>query len=261
MLYQSIASNPFFQPEKQWQIRIYTSQEYIYEISEAFDDIALAILNFETFEDSEDWYVDIITNINPEKINLYSRLVIISALYSLDEFKYEISELEDKDWLSEVEKSFKPLLVAIFYVYGSHVKSAPPYSKIALRINAGAAFGSGEHATTSGCLLALSDLAKKHKFSDALDMGCGSGILALAIAKLWKIKTIGIDIDPVSVRVSRENARNNKVQNILQFAAGNGYDNSLTRKNAKYDLIVANILARPLVKMAKQLKKNLKPNG
>jgi len=255
------AYNPFFQPPKQWQIRIFTSQDYICEISDAFEDIAVATLNFELVEDSEIWCVDIITHALPDKGDIETRLLLFASLYHLPPIKFEIALLEPKDWLAEVEKSFKPLAIGRFYVYGSHVKEKPPHGKLALKINAGAAFGSGEHATTSGCLLALSELAKQRRFRNPVDMGCGSGILALAMVLLWKNRTIGIDIDPVSVVVSRQNARNNRIQKQSIFAAGNGWNSNVVRKYAKYDLIVANILARPLVKMAKELKQHLSPNG
>ena len=92
-------------------------------------------------------------------------------------------------------------------------------------------------------------------------MGCGSGILAIAMAKLFHTHVVGVDIDPVSVRVSRENARKNQVAAFTAFNAGNGYDSVWLKKRAPFDLIVANILARPLVAMAPDLAAMLAPNG
>lgn len=256
-----IKTNPFYQPEKQWQISIYIKRDYIALLDEAFDDIALANSSFEIDEDKSDWKVDIITDFLPNKSDIDSRLALFAGMAGIDTPIYDAKILEQKDWISEVESSFPPLTVGKFFVYGSHIKTPPPVNKIPLQVNAGAAFGSGEHATTSGCLLAITKLAKSRKFKNPLDMGCGSGILAIAAAKIWHCPVIGIDIDPVSVKVSRENALKNKAHKLVKFGDGDGYNTNLCRKNAKYDLIVANILARPLMKMAIDLNKHLAKGG
>ena len=256
-----IKANPFYQPEKQWQISIYIKRDYIALLDEAFDDIALANSSFEIDENKSDWKVDIITDLLPDKSDIDSRLALFAGLAGIETPIYDAKILEQKDWISEVESSFPPLTVGKFFVYGSHIKTAPPVNKIPLLVNAGAAFGSGEHATTSGCLLAITKLAKSRKFKNPLDMGCGSGILAIAAAKIWHCQVTGIDIDPVSVKVSRENALKNKAHKLVKFADGDGYNTNLCRKNAPYDLILANILARPLMKMAIDLNKHLAKDG
>ncbi|MEI6730534.1 MAG: 50S ribosomal protein L11 methyltransferase, partial [Pseudomonadota bacterium] len=195
MLQSAIKANPFYPPPKQWQIRIFIERNFIAYIDEAFGDIALAILNFEVVEDDSNWAVDIITDISPEKAEIVTRLALLSGMLNIATPLYEVKELHAKDWVREVEASFPPLYVGRFYVHGSHVQDSPPVSKISLEVNAGAAFGSGEHATTSGCLLALTKLAKQRKFVKTLDMGCGSGILALAAAKLWSRPVVAVDID------------------------------------------------------------------
>jgi ribosomal protein L11 methyltransferase len=253
--------NPFYQPSRQWQIRILAHRDCVPAIDEAFSDIALATLDFEVREDEPEWCIDIITDVLPEKAEIDAKLELISYAVGIKISRYECKELEPKDWVSEVERSFPPITIGRFYVYGSHVKSSPPPAKLALKVNAGIAFGSGEHATTSSCLLALDILARKHKFLNPLDMGCGSGILAIAMAKLWRVPVTGIDVDPVSVKVSRENAKHNKISEFTIFEQGNGYNAPLVKYNAPYDLIVANILARPLVKMAPSLARNLDKGG
>ena len=255
------SSNPFYQPPRQWQIRIFVLRHEVAATEEAFGDLALAVLSFEVDEASSQWRVDIITDTSPEAADIPSRLALVSGLLNIRTPRFEVNPLEAKDWVSEVQRSFPPLRVGRFYVHGSHVESSPPAGSIALKVNAGAAFGSGEHATTSGCLLALSRLAKQNRFLRPLDMGCGSGILAIAMMKLWRCPVIGIDIDPVSVAVAEENAQSNRVQTFARFAAGNGYRSEQVRKAAPFDLIVANILARPLVKMAPLLAENLAPGG
>jgi ribosomal protein L11 methyltransferase len=104
-------------------------------------------------------------------------------------------------------------------------------------------------------------LSKHHRFKYPLDMGCGSGILAIAMAKLWRVPTLGIDIDPVSVSVARENGALNGVRRLVRFGAGDGYHARDVRRQGTFDLIVANILARPLVRMAPTLTRHLLPGG
>jgi len=257
----AIKANPFYQPSRQWQIRIFVEREMAPAMEETFEDIALATSIFEINEAASEWVLEILTETSPEALDMKARIALVSGLLAIPMPRFEISLLEPKDWVIEVERSFTPLHIGRFYVHGSHVGTKPPQSKIALQVNAGAAFGSGEHATTSGCLLALSNLAKRRKFLKPLDMGCGSGILAIAMGKLWNVPVIGTDIDPVSIDVARGNALRNQAQTLSQFAAGDGYNCNLVRRNAPFDLIVANILARPLMKMAPDLAANLAPGG
>ena len=171
----------------------------------------------------------------------------------------KLSPLEDRDWVVENLKEFPPIDEGRFFIYGSHVTERPLLGRIPMRIDPGAAFGTGTHATTSGCLQAIDDLGKKHVFKRPLDVGSGSGILAIAMAKLWHIKILGTDIDPTAVRVAKKNARLNQVQSFLDFRTGPGF--FPIAKSDHFDLIVANILARPLTQIAPDLGRHLKPNG
>jgi ribosomal protein L11 methyltransferase len=253
--------NPFYQPPHQWQVRIFVDRDIVPAVSEAFEDLALAVSSFEIEEDGEKWCVDVLTDQSPEASNIAARMALMAGMIGISTPHFETKKIEPKDWVSEVERSFAPLHVGRFYVHGSHVAAAPPVDKIPLRVNAGAAFGSGEHATTSGCLLALSQLAKRRRFLRPLDMGCGSGILAIAMAKLWQCQVLGVDVDPVSVRVARENSRRNHTHKLTHFAAADGYHAASVRAHAPFDLIVTNILARPLVRMAPMLAKYLASDG
>lgn len=171
----------------------------------------------------------------------------------------EIEALAPRDWVTENLKDFPPIDAGRFFIYASHVDLRPLPGRIPMRIDPGAAFGTGTHATTSGCLKAIEALGKKHTFKRPLDVGSGSGILAIAMAKLWRIKIEGTDIDPVAVRVARQNARLNHVARLLDFSTGPGFDPVPT--TARYDLIVANILARPLVAIAPDLARHLGAGG
>jgi ribosomal protein L11 methyltransferase len=254
-------SNPFRVSPRQWQIRVAAHYSQIQAVEDVLGDLAVALSSYELNEAALEWCVEAITDSEPQREELDARLSLMSGLMGIPTPVYSIAPLEHRDWIHAVERSFPPLNVGRFYVHGSHVTDAVPQGKIALHINAGAAFGSGEHATTSGCLMALSTLSKRRRFFNSLDMGCGSGILALGMAKLWHTRTTGIDIDPVSARVATRNAALNQVSRYTSFAAADGYRAELVRKRAPFDLIAANILARPLTKMAPWLAKNLAPDG
>lgn len=171
----------------------------------------------------------------------------------------DIEKLEPRDWVAENLKDFPPIDEGRFFIYASHVTARPLPGRIPMRIDPGAAFGTGTHATTSGCLQAIEALGRKHRFVRPLDVGAGSGILAIAMAKLWRRPVLGTDIDPVAVDVARANARLNGVSKLVEFCAGPGFDPVAHR--ARHDLIVANILARPLTALAPDLARHLSRGG
>ena len=164
-----------------------------------------------------------------------------------------------RDWLAENLISFPPLHIGRYFIHGSHVEVPQLTGAVTLHLDPGTAFGSGEHATTAGCLMALDTLAKSRRFQRPLDMGCGSGILALAMAKTWRVPVVASDIDPESTRVTRLNARQNGVGHLVRPVCGRGYRSQAVARSGPYDLIVANILARPLIKMAGDLVRHLRP--
>lgn len=171
--------------------------------------------------------------------------------------------LESKNWLKENVIKFAPVEVEDFIIYGIHEQNIPPSDKVTLRIYAATAFGS-EHQTTKSCLKAISYLNKLHApHKNILDMGTGSGILALAAAKLWQGEThiTAVDIDPEAAAVTLQNAKDNNLEHLLTVAVSDGYNSDLVQNNAPYDIVLANILARPLIGMAPQLYAALKPGG
>jgi ribosomal protein L11 methyltransferase len=172
-----------------------------------------------------------------------------------------VDQVLARDWLSQNRDAFPPLRHGRYFIHGSHIRDHGPAGCIPLHIDAGSAFGSGEHASTAGCLLALDRLARRRRFQNALDLGCGSGILALAIAKTWRAKVVATDIDPDAAAVTRANARINGLTPLVRVAVGNGYDTAIIRTARPFDLIVANVLARPLVRLAGALARHLAPDG
>jgi ribosomal protein L11 methyltransferase len=155
-------------------------------------------------------------------------------------------ELPDKDWVAENQRSFRPFQVGPFWVHPSHVADGMPPDLLPLRIDAGLAFGTGTHATTRGCLEILATLDPAET-KNTVDVGCGSGILAIAAAKLWKRQVIGGDNDAEAVGVAIENAGLNGVPTLCRFATSIGLEAPELATPAPYDLIIANILAGPLM--------------
>ena len=168
--------------------------------------------------------------------------------------------LPERDWLAENRRDFPPQRIGRFFIHGSHwhVRAAP--SSIPIEIDAATAFGTGEHPSTRGCLLALDRLARRRRFRRPLDIGTGSGILAIAAAKRLRRPVVAGDIDPEAVRVARHHARRNGLAGRARFLRTAGYRRRALRRH-KYDLILANILARPLALMARDLKRTLAPGG
>ena len=171
-------------------------------------------------------------------------------------------------WLERTRAAFPELLIGrCFAIRGTHLTGAAPSGRIALVLDAGVAFGSGEHNSTRGCLLALERVVARTRRSVGrhphriLDLGTGSGILAMAAAKILHRKVLATDIEPWSVRVARENARNNHVAALVRPVLADGWRTASVRKFGPYDLVFGNILARPLRAMARDLARNLAPGG
>jgi ribosomal protein L11 methyltransferase len=158
-------------------------------------------------------------------------------------------DLPEKDWVAENQRSFQPFKVGPFWIHPSHRRDGLPSGLLPIEIDAGLAFGTGTHATTRGCLEMLATLDPAET-TNAVDVGCGSGILAIAMAKLWQRPVRGGDNDPEAVEVAIENAALNGVAPLCCFVTSTGLQAPELARRAPYDLIVANILAGPLVEMS-----------
>ena len=167
-------------------------------------------------------------------------------------------ELPDTDWVAENQRSFRPFAVGPFWVHPSHVTDGMPAGLLPLRIDAGLAFGTGTHATTRGCLELLATLDPAETVN-AVDVGCGSGILAIAMAKLWQRPVLGGDNDAEAVDVARENAELNGVGDLCRFVMSAGLQAPELAARAPYDLIVANILAGPLAELSESFAAAVQP--
>ncbi len=253
--------NPFAQASIYWQVLFFLPASAVGTAEESFSDISTSIANFETDEENSIWTFELICSEKPDVDEIKRRLLVIATLHNIAVPEVQIEQLVQADWLSQVARDFPPLSIGRFFVHGSHVEELPNPSSISIQVDAGAAFGSGEHGTTRCCLEALQWLAKSRTFPKVLDMGTGSGILAIAAAKLWKTDILAVDLDPVSVRVTGENTKTNQVRKFIKTGVSDGYSAMQVKRAAPYDLIIANILARPLIAFAPHLKQNLAAGG
>lgn len=212
---------------------------------------------------------------------------------------YGVSEVsaanvEPEDWVAQSQASFAPIHAGHFFVHADNFDGTPPENAHVIEMNAGAAFGTGEHATTSGCLEAIAGLEAKvnsrhcEERSDeaiscdqnreiatsgmrpprndgihCLDMGCGTAILAIAMVRQWGagVNVVAVDVDAPAVAVSKENCEKNEVAAQVQCGQSDGYAAQMVRDGAPYDVIAANILANPLMAMASDCAASLSEGG
>ena len=204
-----------------------------------------------------------------ERIATAQRLAETGAGTALPPF--EAQPLPDVDWVSESQKLLRPIHAGRYLVHGAYDRHRRRPGRVNLEIEAGQAFGTGRHETTAGCLSVLDVLAKDRRFRPcrAADVGCGSGLLAFAMAKTWAMPVLASDIDPIAVLTTIENARVNAVpvrpvcgrQWGVQAVTAAGVDHAAFRRPRGFDLIAANILAGPLVRLAPGLTPLVAPGG
>lgn len=169
--------------------------------------------------------------------------------------------VQSRDWVAASLKGLKPVRAGRFLIHGSHDRGCAHANEIAIEIDANQAFGTGHHETTVGCLVLIWELARRRRFTRALDVGTGTGILAIAIARLLKIPVIASDIDPVAVAIASENAAQNAVSPWVRTLNAAGLRSPAIQVSRPFDLITANILAKPLVSLAPDVARALGPGG
>jgi len=244
-----------------WKILFQCESVYASILSDALEPHVLSVAYFKT-KDPHFWTIEGITTTQPREQDILQTLKPACALLGIAIPCITIEELPDTDWLETTWRNFPPRQIGQYYIYGSHTSPHPPKGSVMLEINAATAFGSGEHETTTGCLLILNDLAiQGQRFQKPLDMGCGSGILGIAIAKTWNVSVVAADDDSESIKVATHNAALNKCPSLLKAILSSGFNNSEVCTQGPYDLIVANILADPLIEMAPSLTQSLAPKG
>ena len=169
--------------------------------------------------------------------------------------------VEAKDWVKATLEELVPVRAGRFIVHGRHDRVKIPPNKLGIEIEAALAFGTGHHGTTRGCLLLLDEVLKAYFPRRVLDLGTGTGVLAIAAARALQIKVLASDIDPLSVRVAQENARLNGTGDCVETIQATGFSAPQFAKRGPFDLVLANILANPLRQMATPMARHLAPSA
>jgi ribosomal protein L11 methyltransferase len=169
--------------------------------------------------------------------------------------------VEAKDWVKATLEELVPVHAGRFIVHGHHDRAKMTPNKLGIEIEAALAFGTGHHGTTRGCLLLLDEILKAHLPRRVLDLGTGTGVLAIAAAKALRRRVLASDIDPLSVRVATDNARLNGVGDLIETICATGFSAPQFAGHGPFDLVLANILANPLRRMATSMSRHLAPSG
>ena len=187
-------------------------------------------------------------------------LALLCAMHGAKPFV--VSEVPDRDWVAHVRRELAPVEAGRFFVYGGHDSDKVPADKTALLIEAAMAFGTGHHGTTLGCLLSLEDmLAAGEEAHNVADIGCGTAVLAMAAAAVWKRPVLASDIDQVAVDVAVVNVTANGLAGLVECVEAAGFDHPDIAAKAPFDLVFANILKGPLVDLAPDMAESVVANG
>lgn len=209
---------------------------------------------------NQDWGVEAYFSQSPdtEKFRDYLQ----SHLHSRILPKLNLSPVANLDWVTHVQKSLSPVRCGRFVCYGSYDRNNVFINRFGIEINAGQAFGTSHHGTTRGCLKAIDSLAKKYSFKRILDIGTGTGILAIAVSKAWLAQAIvATDLDPLAVEVAKQNCHLNSLFSRIPVLQASGLKHPVIEQTRPFDLIMANILAGPLKRMACKVSKHLRSGG
>ncbi len=187
-------------------------------------------------------------------------LALLAAAHEAKPFA--VSKVEDRDWVAQVRRELTPVEAGRFWVYGGHDAHLLPSNRIGLEIEAAMAFGTGHHGTTQGCLTALDKLIRQGlRARNVADIGAGTGVLAMAAAKSFPARVLASDIDPIAASTARANMRANTLGNRVVCLTAVGFRHPAIRRAAPFDLIMANILANPLRRLAPDMARHSEPGA
>ena len=247
------------------EIRLYVTTteigagEVLDLMTEVYGEEDLAIGSTEVDEKNDIWEASVYFLAEDED-DIGARLC--EALkHAFPDLVIEREVIPDTDWIAKSLEGLKPVRAGRFLVYGSHDADKVRINDIGILIEAGQAFGTGHHGTTAGCLNMIGDVLKSRRVTNALDLGTGSGVLAIATHLMARIPVVATDIDPVATRVAQQNTKINGITDGILLATAPGFHHPVFRDNGPFDLIIANILARPLMKLAPELVRHLSDSG
>jgi ribosomal protein L11 methyltransferase len=226
-------------------------------LGEVFDPAETAVASFET-EDGRTWLLEAYFASAPDEAAIRE---LVRPLVGAAADAAAFATIAERDWVRNSLEGLKPVRAGRFLVHGAHDRAQARTNDLAVEIEAALAFGTGHHGTTRGCLLAFARELKRRRPAQVLDVGTGTGILAVAAAKAMKRTVVAGDIDPVAVAVAGENARLNGVAPHLRLYAAPGVRHALAHRPRRFDLVFANILAKPLRRLAPALARVLAPGG
>ena len=210
-----------------------------------------------TLKNLEKFYADIFTHTPPDNMDITARMHTISTVWG-DVFSLNINRISDTDWIGKNQQDSQPISIGNFFIYQPLYTGDIPTDKIPILVRADQAFGTGSHYTTAGCLQAIED-TKLPANPKILDIGTGTGILAVGAAKIFNTSVIACDIDKKSVAVATDLVQKNQVP--VQVIHSDGVKNPVIQTHAPYDMLIANILANPLRHMAQSFVYITAPNG
>jgi ribosomal protein L11 methyltransferase len=243
-----------------WTVQLKTHPDFMRAFDESLAEDALATSFYEIIE-GELWAVEGVFAAPPDINTLSMRVDLMAVSLGIESPALSVIEVPDCDWIAHVYKGFPPIHAGRYYIYGSHIEGNVPPGKIGLLVDAATAFGTGEHASTWGCLIALGRIARSKKPRRVLDMGCGTTILGMAAAKTWHVPVLATDVDPIAVDVSKQNIARNGLSQYVRALVSDGYAHPMIGRMGPYDLVLANILAPPLVAFSADLAAVLAPGG
>jgi ribosomal protein L11 methyltransferase len=229
-------------------------------LGEVLDPGETAVSAFEIDDEAEDspWFVEVFFAEPPDEDAIRD---LIGPIVGEDLSGAAFTAVEAKDWVKASLDGLKPVRAGRFLVHGAHDRAAVRINDIAIEIEAGLAFGTGHHGTTAGCLLAIDAELKKWRPRHVLDVGTGTGLLALAAAKRLKRRVVAGDIDAAAIDVTRENAIINRAPGLLELYVAPGVRHAKAWRPRHFDMVIANILQRPLMRLSRSMTAVLKPSG
>jgi ribosomal protein L11 methyltransferase len=234
-----------------------TSRRIADVLAESLDPSETACAAFE--QPDGRWQVDVHFLTRPDETSLREIVTLVGGEALARAVTVE--RVRPRNWVKESLIGLRPVTAGRFVVHGAHDRDRVPSHCISIEIEAATAFGTGHHGTTRGCLLALDFLARNYRPRHILDLGTGSGILAIAAAKLFRVPVLATDIDAASARTARDNARLNGVGSFVTAIHAADLRAPDIAKRAPFDLVMSNILLRPLQRLAAPMARQLEPNA
>ena len=207
------------------------------------------------------WRIRAVMAVRPSEKRLRASVSRAESASGLAAKTVVVAPLPDTDWVEAANRARPAVVAGPFHVRGNHVAALAPEGMHDIVLDAGRAFGTGSHETTRGCLLAIAASPRPPGGAPALDLGTGSGLLAIAMARHWEIPVMAADSDPVAVAVAADNAAANGVGDRIETRLGRGFANARLRAAGPYGVIAANILAGPLIRMAPSITRHLRGDG